>query len=122
MNKLTKKEFALQAIKPYYNDPSLCALSKDKKNCLNYTDDGKNCVFGKYLLDPKQFPPGESVDTILHDNNQKDILKPEAVNILSLDEWEYLQSIHDIIAGASSNDLEEMVENLELFTYEELCA
>lgn len=116
-----KKEFALNAIAPYFKDPSLCGIS-DGSKCMYITNGGKMCVAGKYML-PEILESSNrkgSIDHILAraSYNQKEVFKSEAVDVLTTDEWKNLQRIHDAIA--QKKDLSFKICDLGLFTMEEL--
>lgn len=116
-----KKEFALNAIAPYFKDPSLCGIS-DGGSCMYITDEGKMCVAGKYML-PEILESSNrrgSIDRILvkASYNQKEVFKSEAVDVLTTDEWTNLQRIHDAIA--LKGDINNSIRALDLFTMEEL--
>lgn len=115
-----RKAFALAQIKPYFKDNSLCALNENEK-CDYFTHEGKMCVAGKNLLNPSdpRFV-GISINRLLQKYGEE-ILKPEARGILDSYEWQTLQNIHDSLAsGAESFNIEQSVNNLGLFTLEEV--
>lgn len=115
----TPKEFALEQIAPYYKDPSTCGF--ENGGCRNITTDGRMCVAGKNYL-PEAVDIEGSVTTVFNtlDNDQNKIFKPEVVGILSKNEWQIMQRIHDRIAEKIENSLECEIERLNLFTLEEL--
>lgn len=115
-----KKEFALSKIAPYFKNPELCGY--DGENCLYLTGDGKKCVVGSCLIYPEIIgEEGINADDLLEKYGQE-ILIPEARNILTSDEWNYLQHIHDNIASNRASNIIIAINNLNLFTYEELKA
>lgn len=113
---MTKKEFALNAILPYFIDPATCGYNGE--SCVYITEDGRKCVAGKYMLESVLNKWDCSIKSILSENNQSDVFKPEFVGILTDDEWESLQIIHDRIANSCS--IKEICEKSELFTLEDL--
>ncbi len=116
---MTKKEFALQAIGPYYKDRNLCGY--ENGGCKYITSYGKKCVFGKYTKDPIMLNGNGSALAVLKMYNEIDILVPEAVGILTKNEWQQLQEMHDTIAQSYTTiDLREEINNLNLFTLQEL--
>ena len=120
---MTKKEFALAQIVPYYKDPSSCARNENG-NCEYLSANGKMCVVGKNLLDANKFKDCDIlVKEILAENTQEKVFKPESCNILNVKEWSHLQDLHDYIACMKTS-MEEEIEytcnELGLFTYEEL--
>jgi hypothetical protein len=116
-----KQIFALNAIRPYWKDPSICGY--DGTMCVYLTLDGRKCVLGKYLLHPKNVPPNIEL-RVLFVEGQINILKPEAVDILTASEWAKLQEIHDSIAVSFyvKTDLKvsNAIRNLGLFTKADL--
>lgn len=118
-----KKEFALSQLAPYYADPSTCGYNKETTSCEYKTPDGRMCVAGKNMIEPK-FGVYRDIETILADNNykQEELFKPEVVGILTNNEWQYMQGIHDTIAGHPNNvdRLKDRIQRLNLFTFEEL--
>lgn len=113
---MDKKTFALAAIAPYYKDPTTCGYEDGR--CEYLTSEGKKCVFGKFLLHPEEMPGYKSAYSILSGEKEEDILVPEAVGILTKDEWKELQIFHDRLAQGLPNLFN--VEELTLFTKEEL--
>lgn len=112
---MTKKEFALSQIAPYYKNPETCGY--EEENCVYKTEDGRMCVFGKNLL--KYHPRFEenNAATLLAEYGES-ILRPEARGILTKLEWDRLQRLHDAIAA--KKDLTGYIIDLGLFTFEEL--
>lgn len=118
---MDKKTFALKAIAPYYKDKTKCGY--EDPHCVYLTVDGRKCVFGQFLLHPETFNPSDAAQDILKSHRQEDILVPEAVNILSEDEWQELQFMHDNIARGkdpfhkditplfTKDELEEYIKN-----------
>lgn len=118
-----KKEFALSQLAPYLADPSTCAILRENQQCEYIMPDGRMCVAGKNMIEPK-FEIHCGIEDLLARNNheQKGLFKPEVVGILTNEEWERMQPIHDTIAIAPENidRLKERIRRLNLFTYEEL--
>jgi hypothetical protein len=118
-----KKEFALSQLAPYLADPSTCGFNKDNATCEYLTPEGKMCVAGKNMIEPKFGIYKDIIDVLFENEEQQDgIFKPEVVGILTNQEWKHLQSIHDTIAVSPENidRLKERITKLNLFTYEEL--
>lgn len=109
-----KKSFALEQIAPYYKNRNLCGFNGS--NCCYYTN-GKMCVFGKNLIDPKG-TRNIDADQLLEQYGE-DILKPESRGILTKEEWKSLQCIHDSIA-LKDTKIKGYCERLGLFTFQEL--
>lgn len=116
---MTKKEFALRQIAPYYKDPSICGYTSE--GCLYRTSEGKSCVFGKNLLEDRydRSFEGRYASTLLEEFGE-DILIPESRGILTPGEWDKLQGIHDSIA--LKRDVHQFIHTQGdmLFTHQEL--
>lgn len=128
MTKLSKKEFALQQIAPYYKDKKLCA--SNGSGCSYQTTDGRMCVAGKNFL-PKVLvskkDSGKYIREILAEYGgvQSKVFIESSADILSADEWRYLQQLHDRISEngtvlSEDTSVNLAIERLELFTKEEL--
>lgn len=93
---MTKKEFILETLLPYFKDPSTCAL--EGVNCSYLTTDGNVCAVGKWMKPgPWQFYEG-SYEELIEKYEPKDFFKEEAFGMLTDDEWEKVQSVHDSLA------------------------
>lgn len=114
---MTKKEFAIRALKEYTLDPAKCGV--EDGNCKYVTRDGKKCVAGKYMLHPENYNR-KSIGTILKEHSQAEIFIPEVVDILTLNEWQRMQLVHDAIALERDTSIRSNIERLNLFTIEEL--
>jgi hypothetical protein len=116
-----KKEFALSQLAPYYANPSTCGYDNEENVCEYLMPDGRMCVAGKNMITPKNglyF----TIDVLLGNDSQEGILKPEVVGILTNQEWQVMQGIHDTIA-VHTNDIDKLktvIGRLNLFTFEEL--
>jgi len=118
-----KKEFALSQLAPYLKDPSTCGFNKDSGTCEYLMPDGRMCVAGKNMIEPKFGIYKDILDLLSkNEEEQEGIFKPEVVGILTNQEWKDMQSIHDNIVVAFNNvdRLKERIKRLNLFTYEEL--
>lgn len=93
---MNKKEFGLSQIKPYFLNPDLCGYDKESENCQYLTPEGKMCVLGKNLIDPSEFGVINAGDLLTEQGEQ--VLKEESRGILTPEEWEWLQNLHDKIA------------------------
>lgn len=119
---MTKKEFALAQIAPYFKDPRTCGLNETAPSCMYLTPDGRMCVAGKNMLDPSKWKSNAiSIFGILEIYTQSEIFKPEVVDILTTEEWNKLQQIHDELAFNNNPVLlNEAINELNLFTPNEL--
>lgn len=115
---MTKKEFALNAILPYFIDPTTCGYDRETDTCVYITEDGRKCVAGKYMLESALTNWTCSIGNILNENHQSEVFKPEFVDILTDKEWRSLQLIHDAIA--SNRGIAILCKKSNLFTLEDL--
>tara|TARA_R110000868_G_scaffold14426_3_gene67162 strand:+ start:16241 stop:16633 length:393 start_codon:yes stop_codon:yes gene_type:complete len=115
-----KKQFALEQIAPYYADPSTCGYDCDTEKCCYITINNTMCVAGKNMIKPSKWPNNISIISIINDNNEEAVFKPEVVGILTKTQWGNLQQIHDNIARYLPDKIKTYCEELGLFTYQEL--
>ena len=123
---MDKKEFALNAILPYFKDPSTCGY--EGSSCVYLTKEGKMCVAGSFMIKPIEF--AINIDTHIKKEGEENVFRSEAVGILSPDEWQNLQRIHDGIAHRFfknahdepyyTKEIKQQIIDLGLFTYDEL--
>lgn len=104
------KEIALSLIAPYYKDPSKCAFSELQETCVYLTSDGtgRMCVAGSAMNETflKEQAFSKSISEILRYSSQVEVFKPEFVGVLSTNQWQFLQSIHDCIEEATRKNLD----------------
>ncbi len=96
---MNKQEFIIAQLKPYFLDPSTCGRDANG-SCMYLTKDGKMCVFGKNLTPEalENFKYSQSRAEELLINHGDGILKEESRGILTYDEWQQMQQIHDSIS------------------------
>jgi len=116
---MTKKEFALAQIAPYFKNPKTCAVDELTGKCMYLAKDGKMCIAGKNLIDPKKWNFSSSISVLIGTYGEE-IFKPEARGILSREEWSNLQILHDAIAfNLRNRDVRDLCKS-QLFTYDEM--
>jgi hypothetical protein len=120
-----KKQFILDTLLPYKEDPTTCATYVNERGvtrCSYLTDDGRKCAVGRWMKNGDWQNNRQPIYpmVVYGDYKLKDILMDEAVKIgLSVDEWVMIQKYHDAIAMGNSN-INGVVENLEGITSLEL--
>lgn len=114
-----QKAFALAQIAPYYKDKSLCGFNKTKIMCEYLTEDGNMCVAGKNMLEPEKWGTITIIE-ILKTTPQDKVFKPEAVDVLTTNQWGRLQFIHDVIGFIGIDAVKSRIKILGLFTLKEL--
>ena len=95
-----KKQFILDTLVPYFEDPQTRGYDKEQKSCLYLTKDGKKCAVGKHMRPgPWQHHPGSFAAMISGGPyTMEAILTEEAFNAnLSVKEWSCMQRVHDDI-------------------------
>ncbi len=113
---MNKREFILNTLIGYKNNPETCAYENDR--CLYLTSDGRKCAVGKHLKEGEhQYCHGD-VDILLYDYNSDDIFTDEAKQYdLSIREWDLMQKYHDYIAQDKNiSRLNNIVTSLEEIT------
>lgn len=92
---MTKQEFVIKSLKPYFLDGTKCGFEKGR--CAYVTSDGKMCVAGQWMINPSKYKT-QLISSIISDKGESNVFKDEAVGILSPSEWGLLQSVHDMLA------------------------
>ena len=95
---MDKKQFILDTLLPYKENPSLCAVN-DKGKCVYLTKDGRKCAIGKHMkVGAWQKCVGDILD-LTETYVLDDILKANAVKVgLANTDWYYMQQYHDKLA------------------------
>lgn len=125
LQSFVKKLFSLSQIAPYFNNPELCGTDKKSNSCQYLTQDGKTCVAGKNMLPvaiKKWASLNISIDSILDETPQEEVFIPDSVGILTTQEWQHLQVIHDRISKLNDKShIDYYCDSPDsLFTYQEL--
>lgn len=108
---MTRQEFIINNLKPYFLDPSTCGYENGA--CKYKTKDGRMCVFGKNLV--KYHKSWENLSSYeLIDGYGESILTEEAAaQNLSSDQWQAIQEVHDQLA-TNPNLTKRRIEFLEI--------
>lgn len=94
---MNKQEFIIDQLKPYFLNRDICGW--EGSQCSYLTSEGKMCVAGKNMIDPKEWTNcNNSIDLILADTTQAKVFKPESCDILNTNEWQLTQRVHDNLA------------------------
>lgn len=119
---LHKKQTALNLVAPYFADPSRCGYDKDVKNCMYLAPNGNRCIAGSCMKDTEvdKFASDVPIGDVLLEIPQEQLFLPEIAGMFDTHEWECLQFIHDDIAAKNTDEIECGIEELGLFTVEEL--
>ena len=100
---MNKQEFIISNLKPYFLDPSTCGTFNGL--CVYLADNGNMCVFGKNMTPEalEEYKDNGAGATELLKENGESILKEESRGILTIEEWQGMQSIHDNIPNPNRN-------------------
>jgi hypothetical protein len=109
---MTKKEFIIEQLSPYFINNKTCGYDESKKQCEYKTAAGLMCVAGKNFAEYKKEYEDNPIKDILEQYGQI-IFKPEAQSVLTDREWAYMQQIHDGVAQWDVCDVIERIELLE---------
>jgi len=109
------REFILNTLLPYKEDPSTCAFDKETEKCYYLTKDGRKCAVGKHMIEGEH---QSSADSIVYLTEQKSLdkyLTQEAIEQnIPLVVWETMQDYHDKVAsGASKTSINLKLGSLE---------
>lgn len=118
------KEFILNTLLPYKEDPTTCATN-EKGGCEYLTKDGRKCAVGKHLVDGEHQKSGLYASLLFYCYNPDDILTEEAKEQqIPIGVWSIMQSYHDGIAEnrgrTNMNEIVEILQKLTGFEFPEL--
>ena len=96
----TRKQFILETLLPYKQDPTTCAIDGGK--CEYLTEDGRKCAVGKHMKKGKwqtRFMDVNSIDRVF---GIEKVLKKSALKQgFTIEQWELIQRYHDKCASYS---------------------
>ncbi len=111
------REFILNTLLPYKEDPSTCGYDKETEKCYYLTKDGRKCAVGKHMIEGEH---QSSPDSIVYLTEQKSLdkyLTQEAIEQnLSLNVWAIMQEYHDKIAISADKTINNKAAKLERVT------
>lgn len=100
---MSKEEFIIQTLKPYFLNPSICGVDV-KGDCQYITPCGKKCAVGRYMVGGPWVETELNIEQLV-DGSQgpeftlEQMLTEEANSVgLSPIEWGLIQQIHDTLA------------------------
>lgn len=110
------KEFILNTLLPYKENPSNCA--NEDSGCVYLTADGKKCAVGKHLIDGEHQKYVGGVLGLFEFYDKDRILTEEAkAQGIPDDVWVVMQYYHDSIASGKRHfRINKHVKQLEEFT------
>lgn len=112
---MTKQEFIIKSLKPYFEDRNNCGYDTEALICKYETFDGKKCVVGQYFNTDIFKNSKVTFNTICSEYQDfNEILVDEAKNMLTSIEWRELQFLHDDMAQNGYNsDTEQYLSDIE---------
>lgn len=116
------KQFVLDTLLPYKEDPSTCGVQKNGEGaniCCYLTDDGKKCALGKHLKEGRWQEARWDAEHLFEQYDPKDILTDEALSYdIPIEAWTEIQNYHDSLSmlyySLANNSLYEIESVLEI--------
>jgi len=109
----TKRQFILDTLLPYKQNPETCGYSVGE--CVYLADNGNMCAVGKHMKEGEWQYSVDSADNLFMEYEKKEVLTKEAYeqNLSDL-EWNKIQNVHDYIANEDDFSLiNRRIEQLE---------
>ena len=108
----TQKQFILDTLLPYKQDPTTCAIDGA---CKYLTEDGRKCAVGKHMKKGKWQTKVMDVDSIDRKFGLDKVLKKSALKQgFTIEQWGLIQGYHDKCASYSHIEVMNFrVEKLE---------
>lgn len=82
----------------YYLKTGNYGYCKLALSCTYYTEEGKSCIAGRAMINPKAFEFDDINIQAILDKYGQTIFKPEYRGLLNQIQWTQLQGIHDLLA------------------------
>tara|TARA_R110000851_G_scaffold107744_1_gene228227 strand:+ start:4307 stop:4705 length:399 start_codon:yes stop_codon:yes gene_type:complete len=104
----TQKQFILDTLLPYKEDPTTCGY--EVSSCLYLTGDGKKCAVGKHLITGEWQNHTGDYNGLIDTYNAEDIFTQEALDQkLPSRVWRAMQFYHDNLALGQNRTKEHIV-------------
>ena len=112
MNKEVQKQFILDTLLPYLEDPDTCGFTTDT-GCVYLTKCGKMCAVGQHMEQGEWQTSDEGFRGLIQEwGSGEEFFTEEALSMeFSDDVWSRMQDIHDAIASGMEYDF--FVKGLE---------
>jgi hypothetical protein len=93
----SKKQFILDTLLPYKENPKSCAIGDD--GCMYLMEDGRKCAVGKHMLKGEWQSSMGNVECVFRNFGEKKVLKKYAImQKLTNKQWCSMQAYHDMLA------------------------
>lgn len=110
---MNKREFILNTLIGYKNDPSTCAID-NHRDCMYLVHDGRKCAVGKHLKEGIHQQHVGNVGSLIEKYGENIFTDEARQYNLSEVEWKLMQRYHDGIAlGLYNNYYNQVVKDLE---------
>ena len=111
----SQKQFILETLLPYKQDPTTCAIDGGEGVCKYLTEDGRKCAVGKHMKKGKWQTKVMDVRDIDREFGLKKVLKKSALKQgFTIEQWNLIQRYHDKCASYSHIEVMNFrVEQLE---------
>jgi hypothetical protein len=115
---MTKQQFIINTLKPYFLDMNRCGYDMVLNECRYLTSEGKTCAVGKWLdknnCNYKKIINGNmKVIAVNTKYGLDNVLVEEAKNMMNIHEWQLVQNIHDNLAKGHLDYSLEYIQVLE---------
>lgn len=95
-----KRQFILDTLLPYKNNPETCAHKNGR--CLYLTESGNKCAVGKHMKKGKWQYSDKRIRPLLDEYTDKIFTKKALKHELSWRVWDLMQGYHDSIVATKS--------------------
>ena len=111
---MTQREFILQTLLPYKEDPTKCGYDRYNDICKYITKEGNKCAVGKHMKAGEWQNNNKAIDILLKDFTLKEILTNEAFEQkFCIATWVNIQSYHDAVAREEIDKANLNIDSLE---------
>lgn len=109
------REFILNTLLPYKEDPSTCAI--DRGTCKYLDSKGRKCALGKHLIEGIHQTFNGVVDELDVKYGLNNILTEEAkLQGIPINVWKKMQNYHDELANGRTSYIIGIISVLEIKT------
>ena len=116
----SQKQFILDTLLPYKEDPKTCAIDDGEGVCKYLTEDGRKCAVGKHMKKGNWQTKVMDIRGIGREFGLEKVLKKSALKQgFTTKQWEHIQRYHDSIAldrrkGLTNDKVEKLEESFNI--------